>query len=108
MADRIAREFQEGWQGNLGVGIPTLCSNTDLGGTEITYHAENGVIGYGPLLPAREEDAHLVNAGGPNVSLAPGGAVGRATGLTCHNGINKPLYGFSMAKEYPELSVPNP
>ena len=27
---------------------------------------------------------------------------------TCHNGINKPLYGFSMSKEYPELSVPNP
>lgn len=75
MADRIAREFQDGWLVNLGVGIPTLCSNTDLGGTEITYHAENGVIGYGPVLPAGEEDLHLVNAGGQNVSPAPGAAI---------------------------------
>lgn len=75
MADRIAREFQDGWLVNLGVGIPTLCSNTDLGGREITYHAENGVIGYGPVLPAGEEDLHLVNAGGQNVSLNPGAAI---------------------------------
>ena len=26
----------------------------------------------------------------------------------CHNGVNKPLYGVSLAKDYPELSVPNP
>ncbi len=75
MADRIAREFQDGWLVNLGVGIPTLCSNTDLGGREITYHAENGVIGYGPVLPPGEEDLHLVNAGGQNVSLNPGAAI---------------------------------
>jgi 3-oxoacid CoA-transferase B subunit len=75
MADRIAREFQDGWLVNLGVGIPTLCSNTDLGGRQIIYHAENGVIGYGPVLPAGEEDLHLVNAGGQNVSLNPGAAI---------------------------------
>jgi len=75
MADRIAREFQDGWLVNLGVGIPTLCSNTDLGGREITYHAENGVIGYGPVLPEGQEDLHLVNAGGQNVSLNPGAAI---------------------------------
>lgn len=71
MADRLAREFQDGWLVNLGVGIPTLCSNTDLGGREILYHSENGLIGYGPVLPAGEEDLHLVNAGGQNVSLVP-------------------------------------
>lgn len=38
----------------------------------------------------------------------PQGDVLKVNCLTCHNGINKPLYGFSMAKEYPELSVPNP
>ena len=31
MADRIAQEFQDGWIVNLGVGIPTMCSNTDIG-----------------------------------------------------------------------------
>ncbi len=75
MADRIASEFQAGWLVNLGVGIPTLCSNTDLGGRSITYHAENGVIGYGPVLPEGQEDLHLVNAGGQNVSLNPGAAI---------------------------------
>ena len=75
MADRLAREFQDGWIVNLGVGIPTLCSNTDIGGRDIIYHAENGVIGYGPALPPGEEDLHLVNAGGQNVSLNPGAAI---------------------------------
>ena len=38
----------------------------------------------------------------------PMGDVLKVNCATCHNGVNKPLYGFSMAKEYPELSVPNP
>ncbi len=75
MADRLANEFQDGWIVNLGVGIPTLCSNTDIGDRAVIYHAENGVIGYGPVLPPGEEDLHLVNAGGQNVSLRPGAAI---------------------------------
>ena len=75
MADRLAREFQDGWLVNLGVGIPTLCSNTDIGDREITYHSENGLIGYGAVLPAGQEDLHLVNAGGQNVSLQPDSAI---------------------------------
>ncbi len=75
MADRIAHEFQEGWIVNLGVGMPTLCSNTDIGGRRIIYHSENGVIGYGPIAPAGTEDLNLVNAGGQNVTLNPGAAV---------------------------------
>ena len=51
MADRVAREFQDGWIVNLGVGIPTMCSNTDIGDRDIIYHSENGVIGYGPIAP---------------------------------------------------------
>jgi len=75
MADRVAREFQDGWIVNLGVGIPTMCSNTDIGDRDITYHSENGVIGYGPVAPEGEEDLNLVNAGGQNVTLKPGAAV---------------------------------
>ena len=75
MADRIARLFEDGWIVNLGVGMPTLCSNTDIGQTDIIYHSENGVIGYGPIAPAGEEDLHLVNAGGQYVTLRPGAAV---------------------------------
>lgn len=75
MADRIAHEFQDGWIVNLGVGMPTLCSNTDIGDRHIIYHSENGVIGYGPIAPSGQEDLNLVNAGGQNVTLNPGAAV---------------------------------
>ncbi len=75
MADRVARLFQDGWIVNLGVGMPTLCSNTDIGDTEIIYHAENGVIGYGPIAAPGHEDLHLVNAGGQFVTLLPGAAI---------------------------------
>ncbi len=44
MAARLAQEFEEGWVVNLGIGIPTLCSNY---ADNVILHAENGVIGYG-------------------------------------------------------------
>jgi 3-oxoacid CoA-transferase B subunit len=75
MADRVALEFQDGWIVNLGVGIPTMCSNTHIGDRDITYHSENGVIGYGPVAAPGHEDLNLVNAGGQNVTLKPGAAV---------------------------------
>ena len=75
MCDRLAMEFEDGWLVNLGIGIPTLCSNCDFGDREIWFHSENGVIGYGPLAAAGEEDMHLVNAGGQHVTLRPGAAI---------------------------------
>ena len=75
MCDRLAMEFEDGWIVNLGIGIPTLCSNFDFGDKEIIFHSENGVIGYGPLTGAGKEDLHLVNAGGQHVTLNPGAAI---------------------------------
>ena len=75
MADRMALEFQDGWIVNLGVGIPTMCSNTDIGDRDITYHSENGVIGYGGVASPETEDLLLVNAGGQNVTLKPNASV---------------------------------
>ena len=75
MANRLAQEFQDGWLVNLGIGIPTLCSNYDQGQKEIIFHSENGVIGYGPIYPKGEEDLHLVNAGGQYVSLVNGASI---------------------------------
>ena len=75
MCNRLAMEFQDGWVVNLGVGMPTLCSNYDLKDVDITFHSENGVIGYGPLAPEGEEDFHLVNAGGQHVTLKSGAAI---------------------------------
>ena len=75
MADRMALEFRDGWIVNLGVGIPTLCSNTDLGDVDFIYHSENGVIGYGAVAHEGQEDLNLVNAGGQNVTMKPGGSI---------------------------------
>src|SRR4051812_27826294 len=75
MCDRLAMEFGDGWVVNLGIGIPTLCSNYDFGDREIIFHAENGVIGYGPLTGPGREDLHLVNAGGQHVTLNQGAAI---------------------------------
>lgn len=74
MAARVAREFEKDWIVNLGVGIPTLCSNY-ASGREVTFHSENGVIGYGGMPPRGDEDLHLVNAGGQYVTLEPGAAI---------------------------------
>lgn len=75
MCNRLAMEFQDGWMVNLGIGIPTLCSNYDFGDRNIIFHSENGVIGYGPMAAHWEEDVDLVNAGGQNVTLVKGAAI---------------------------------
>ena len=72
MAARVAQEFREGWLVNLGIGIPTLCSNF---AKEVIFHSENGVIGYGPQVAEGEENINMVNAGGQHVSLLPGGSI---------------------------------
>jgi 3-oxoacid CoA-transferase B subunit len=75
MCDRLAMEFEDGWIVNLGIGIPTLCSNFDFGDRLVIFHSENGVIGYGPLARPGAEDLHLVNAGGQHVTLRPEAAI---------------------------------
>ena len=73
--DRLAMEFQDGWVVNLGIGMPTLCSNYEFNDKTIIFHSENGVIGYGPVAPVGEEDVYLVNAGRQYVTLRPGAAI---------------------------------
>lgn len=72
IAMRVAREFQHGMVVNLGIGIPTLCSNFVPEGRAIVYHSESGVLGYGELAPEGEEDMDFINAGGQFVTLNPG------------------------------------
>ena len=75
MCDRLAMEFQDGWVVNLGIGVPTLCSNYVDPNKAIINHSENGVIGYGPLAAEGQEDRHLINAGGQHVTPLPGMAI---------------------------------
>jgi acetate CoA/acetoacetate CoA-transferase beta subunit len=74
MASRAAEEISNGMVVNLGIGIPSLVPNHLKGIENITFHAENGILGIGKSPAEGEEDENLCNAGGFPVTLETGGS----------------------------------
>ncbi|MES2504743.1 MAG: CoA transferase subunit B [Myxococcota bacterium] len=72
IAKRIARELQDGYVVNLGIGMPTLVANYVPDGMDIYFQSENGLLGMGPFPYEGEEDPDLVNAGKQTVTALPG------------------------------------